>query len=86
MTQPWPSQDLVHALGRDMLSQHLEHVGGQRHMDLISSLTKGLKDRFGHVPDLQRSSHACNVACTMHAAELTPHVPRLAAHTTEDEN
>jgi hypothetical protein len=55
-------------------------------MDLISSLTKGLKDRFGHVPDLQRSSHACNVACTMHAAELTPHVPRLAAHTTEDEN
>ena len=39
-------------------------------MDLISSFTKGLKDRFGHVPDLQRSSHVCSVACTMHAAEL----------------
>jgi hypothetical protein len=58
MTQPGPSQELAHALGRHMLSQHLEHVGGQRQVDLISSFTKGLKDRFGHVPDLQRSSHA----------------------------
>lgn len=39
-------------------------------MDLASSFTKGLKDRFGHVPDLQRSSHARILACTMHAAEL----------------
>jgi hypothetical protein len=39
-------------------------------VNLISSFTKGLKDWFGHVPDLQRSSHTCIVACTMHAVEL----------------
>ena len=70
MTQPGSSQELAHALGRHMLCQHLEHIGGQRHVDFVCSFTKGLKDGFGHVPDLQRSSHDRMLACTMHAAEL----------------
>jgi hypothetical protein len=69
MAQPRPGQDLAHALGSDMLRQHLEYVGGQRHVDLISSFTKSVKDGFGHVPDLQWSSHVRIIACTMHAIE-----------------
>lgn len=58
VTQPRPSKDLPHALGRDMLSQYVECVGRQRHVDLISSLAKAVKYWFRHIPDLQRLGHA----------------------------
>lgn len=50
--QPGPRKDLAHALCCGMLSQHLENVGRQRHVDFIRSLAKSLQYRLGHIPDL----------------------------------
>jgi hypothetical protein len=52
LAQPGSSENLIHALGRDVLGQHLEDVGGQRHVDLAGSLAKVFKDWLRHVSDL----------------------------------
>jgi hypothetical protein len=54
-------QGPANAQGREMLSQYFECVGGQRHVEFISSLAKSFKDRVRHISNLQRASHTWNV-------------------------
>jgi len=56
-TQPGSRENLRHPLGRDVLGQHLQDIGGERLVDLISSLPKDFKNRLRYVSDLKWSSH-----------------------------